>query len=56
MTDLQGKITGFWSAVADGYEAHPGNVPARGSQEFGCKRGVEITLDWPGSESGTERQ
>ena len=33
MTDLQGKITGFWSAVADGYEAHPGNVPARGSQE-----------------------
>ena len=33
MTDLQGKITGFWSAVADGYEAHPGNVPARGSRE-----------------------
>ena len=31
--DLQDKITGFWSAVADGYEAHPGNVPARGSQE-----------------------
>jgi SAM-dependent methyltransferase len=31
--DLQGKITGFWSAVADGYQAHPGNVPARGSQE-----------------------
>jgi ubiquinone/menaquinone biosynthesis C-methylase UbiE len=30
---LQDKITGFWSAVADGYEAHGGNVPARGSEE-----------------------
>jgi ubiquinone/menaquinone biosynthesis C-methylase UbiE len=31
--DLQDKITGFWSAVAGGYEAHAGNVPAHSSEE-----------------------
>jgi SAM-dependent methyltransferase len=31
--ELQDKITGFWSAVADGYEAHAGNVSARSSEE-----------------------
>jgi SAM-dependent methyltransferase len=34
--ELQGRITGFWSTVADGYEAHGGNVPARDSEEFGA--------------------
>jgi ubiquinone/menaquinone biosynthesis C-methylase UbiE len=32
--DLQEKITGFWSAVASGYEAHAGNVPRPGSEEL----------------------
>ena len=31
---IQDQITGFWSAVASGYEAHGGNVPARASAEF----------------------
>ena len=31
--DLQDKITGFWSTIASGYEAHPGNVPRQGSEE-----------------------
>jgi ubiquinone/menaquinone biosynthesis C-methylase UbiE len=31
--DLQRRITGFWSTVASGYEAHGGNVPARDSEE-----------------------
>src|SRR4030095_3263873 len=31
--DLQDKITGFYGAIASGYEAHPGNVPRRGSEE-----------------------
>jgi ubiquinone/menaquinone biosynthesis C-methylase UbiE len=31
--ELQDKITGFWSAVAGGYEAHAGNVPAQSSEE-----------------------
>lgn len=32
--DVQGRITGFWSRVAGGYEAHAGNVPARGTGEY----------------------
>ena len=31
---VQDRITGFWSTVAPEYEAHGGNVPARGSAEF----------------------
>lgn len=31
--DIQARITGFWSTVAPGYEAHGGNVPARDSEE-----------------------
>jgi ubiquinone/menaquinone biosynthesis C-methylase UbiE len=30
---IQERITGFWSAVADGYEDHAGNVPGFGSAE-----------------------
>ena len=30
---IQDRITGFWSAIAEGYEAHPGNVPDYGSPE-----------------------
>ena len=32
-SEVQKRITGFWSSVAFGYEAHPGNVPARDSEE-----------------------
>jgi ubiquinone/menaquinone biosynthesis C-methylase UbiE len=32
--DVQARITGFWSRVAGGYEAHAGNVPARGTGEY----------------------
>lgn len=32
--DPQSNITAFWSAVARHYEAHEGNVPAKGSAEF----------------------
>jgi len=32
--DVQARITGFWSTVASGYEAHGGNVPARDSAEY----------------------
>jgi ubiquinone/menaquinone biosynthesis C-methylase UbiE len=31
---IQARITGFWSTVASGYEAHGGNVPARDSEEY----------------------
>jgi SAM-dependent methyltransferase len=31
---VQARITGFWSTVAPGYEAHQGNVPAPDSAEF----------------------
>ena len=43
MTDAttpQDQVTAFWSMVAPGYEAHPGNVPSRGSALHG--RWVEI--------------
>jgi SAM-dependent methyltransferase len=30
----QQNVTGFWSAVASGYEARPGNVAALGSAEY----------------------
>jgi len=32
----QARITGFWSTIAREYEAHGGNVPARGSAEYGA--------------------
>lgn len=32
--DVQNRITGFWSAIAAHYEAHPGNVPPCGSGEY----------------------
>jgi SAM-dependent methyltransferase len=32
--DIQERITGFWSTVATGYEAHGGNVPLRDSEEY----------------------
>jgi ubiquinone/menaquinone biosynthesis C-methylase UbiE len=32
--EIQARITGFWSTVASGYEAHGGNVPARDSAEY----------------------
>jgi ubiquinone/menaquinone biosynthesis C-methylase UbiE len=31
---IQKRISGFWSSIATGYEAHPGNVPARDSEEY----------------------
>lgn len=31
--EVQDAITGFWGSIAAEYEAHPGNVPARGSEE-----------------------
>ena len=31
MADAQNNITAFWSMIAPGYEAHPGNVPAYGA-------------------------
>src|SRR5690348_16315483 len=34
--DVQARITGFWSRVAGGYEAHAGNVPAAGTEEHGA--------------------
>ncbi len=39
-TTPQDQVTAFWSMVAPGYEAHPGNVPSRGSALHG--RWVEI--------------
>jgi SAM-dependent methyltransferase len=30
-TTPQDQVTAFWNMVASGYEAHPGNVPSRGS-------------------------
>jgi SAM-dependent methyltransferase len=32
--EIQKRITGFWSSIATGYEAHPGNVPAPDSEEY----------------------
>jgi len=32
-SDLQQRITAFWSTIASAYEAHPGNVPRRESPE-----------------------
>jgi ubiquinone/menaquinone biosynthesis C-methylase UbiE len=32
--EIQKRITGFWSSIATGYEAHPGNVPALDSEEY----------------------
>jgi ubiquinone/menaquinone biosynthesis C-methylase UbiE len=31
---VQSRITAFWDAVADGYDVHPGNVPAVGSGDY----------------------
>lgn len=31
----QDQVTGFWSLVAAGYEAHPGNVPTFGTDAYG---------------------
>src|SRR5262249_51972265 len=46
--DLQRRITGFWSTVASGYEAHGGNVPARGSEEYEAwARALEALLPPP---------
>jgi SAM-dependent methyltransferase len=39
-TSPQDQVTAFWSMVAPDYEAHPGNVPSRGSALYG--RWVEI--------------
>ena len=33
-SDAQAHITAFWSTVADGYEAHGGNVAKYGSREY----------------------
>jgi len=33
VSTTQDRITGFWSAIAEDYEAHPGNVPDFGSTE-----------------------
>jgi SAM-dependent methyltransferase len=33
---VQARISAFWSTVAPEYEAHPGNVPARDSAEYGA--------------------
>lgn len=32
--DAQARITAFWSTIADGYEAHGGNVAEYGSPEY----------------------
>jgi SAM-dependent methyltransferase len=34
--EAQRRITAFWSRIAGEYEAHPGNVPARDSAEYGA--------------------
>ena len=39
-TTPQDQVTAFWSMVAAGYEAHPGNVPPRGSALY--DRWVEV--------------
>src|SRR6516162_7207246 len=31
---VQKSITAFWSTIASGYEAHPGNVPVLDSEEY----------------------
>jgi ubiquinone/menaquinone biosynthesis C-methylase UbiE len=36
----QDQVNAFWSMVAAGYEAHPGNVPAIGTDAYG--RWVEM--------------
>jgi hypothetical protein len=33
-SEIQRRITGFWSSIATRYEAHPGNVPALDSEEY----------------------
>jgi ubiquinone/menaquinone biosynthesis C-methylase UbiE len=33
-SEIQKRITGFWSSIAAGYEAHPGNVPALDTEEY----------------------
>jgi ubiquinone/menaquinone biosynthesis C-methylase UbiE len=32
--EIQKRITAFWSSIAAGYEAHPGNVPAPDTEEY----------------------
>lgn len=32
--EVQARITGFWSAIAAGYDAHPGNIAPPGSEEY----------------------
>ena len=34
MTEAQDHITAFWTTVASGYEAHPGNVAPRDSDQY----------------------
>lgn len=33
-SEVQKRVTAFWSGVAFGYEDHPGNVPAQDSEEY----------------------
>jgi len=33
-SEIQKRISGFWSSIAASYEAHPGNVPAPDSEEY----------------------
>jgi ubiquinone/menaquinone biosynthesis C-methylase UbiE len=35
-SDVQGRITGFWSIVAPSYDSQPGNVPSIESAEYGA--------------------
>jgi SAM-dependent methyltransferase len=46
--DAQKNITAFWSTVASGYNAHPGNVPHTGSPEYEAwVRAIERLLPPP---------
>ena len=47
-SDLQERITAFWSTIASDYEAHPGNVPDRESAEYEAwVRAIERLLPAP---------
>ncbi|MBV8134432.1 MAG: class I SAM-dependent methyltransferase [Deltaproteobacteria bacterium] len=49
--EIQKRITGFWSSIATGYEAHPGNVPALDTDEYveWLKAPTELLPVTPGS-------
>jgi SAM-dependent methyltransferase len=47
-SDLQERITAFWSTIAADYNAHPGNLPRRESAEYEAwVRAIERLLPTP---------